>query len=191
MKRGAWPLAAIAALFVGPLVVAIVLYAGRDSFGGFAELPNPDRELIENPPSLPLVALERPDGSLTDAAWSRSRWSMIYARIGACDEPCADALRRLDAVHLALGADRDRVQTVFLAPEGSAGVPAAAGFLIGRLDVRAAAGLVGVLGPERLEQGRYFVVDPLGNLILSYPADADQSRLLEDLERLLEVSRVG
>jgi hypothetical protein len=51
--------------------------------------------------------------------------------------------------------------------------------------------LVRLLGQERLEAGRYFVVDPLGNVILTYPDDADQGRLREDLERLLDVSRVG
>jgi hypothetical protein len=61
----------------------------------------------------------------------------------------------------------------------------------GLLDRERDAELIQVLGVDRLEQGRLFVVDPLGNLILSYPPDADQARLLKDLERLLSVSRIG
>jgi hypothetical protein len=65
------------------------------------------------------------------------------------------------------------------------------GFVIGLFDVSGGDSLVDLFGRERLEQGRYFVVDPLGNIILSYPDSADQQRLLDDLERLLSVSRVG
>lgn len=191
MRRRAWPVLAVAALFVGPLLLAIGLYAARGNFGGFAHLPNPDRELIENPPGLPLVGLDRPGGTATDPGWSRSRWSLIYAKMPACEGRCEAALTRLHQVYLALGGERDRVQLVFLAPSSEAGAAAAADFLIGILDSPSGAELARVLGRDRVGAGRYFVVDPLGNLILSYPADADQSRLLKDLERLLDVSRVG
>jgi cytochrome oxidase Cu insertion factor (SCO1/SenC/PrrC family) len=191
VKRIAWPVAAVAALFIGPLLIAIGLYAARGSFGGFAQLANPDRELIESPPALPLVGLEQPDGTATGPGWSRSRWSLIYAKMSACEGRCVEALTRLHQVYQALGGDRDRVQLVFLAPSSQVGTTAAANFLIGILDSPSGAELVRLLGPERVENGRYFVVDPLGNLILSYPADADQGRLLKDLERLLDVSRVG
>jgi hypothetical protein len=36
-----------------------------------------------------------------------------------------------------------------------------------------------------------YLVDPLGNLVLRYPRDADPSRMRKDLERLLKVSRIG
>jgi hypothetical protein len=42
-----------------------------------------------------------------------------------------------------------------------------------------------------LQEGRIFVVDPLGNLVVSYPPAPNQELLLEDLERLLDVSRIG
>jgi cytochrome oxidase Cu insertion factor (SCO1/SenC/PrrC family) len=186
-----WPLALLALLFFGPFLIAVILYSGRGAVGGFGQLPNVDRELIENPETMPLVPLTLADGALTEAGWARSRWSLIYAKMPACEGRCEAALTRLHQVYLALGADRDRVQQVFLAPASEARTPAPAEFLIGLLDVPGGADLISVLGTERLEQGRFFVVDPLGNVILSYPDDADQSRLLQDLERLLEVSRIG
>ena len=36
-----------------------------------------------------------------------------------------------------------------------------------------------------------YLVDPLGNVVLRYPKDADPSRMKKDLERLLRVSRIG
>ena len=35
------------------------------------------------------------------------------------------------------------------------------------------------------------LVDPLGNLILRYPADPDIKRMANDLDRLLRASRIG
>ena len=39
--------------------------------------------------------------------------------------------------------------------------------------------------------GRLYVVDPLGNLVLSYPRAADRQGLLKDMERLLKLSHIG
>jgi hypothetical protein len=36
-----------------------------------------------------------------------------------------------------------------------------------------------------------YVVDPLGNLILRFPEDADPKRMIKDMSRLLKYSRVG
>jgi hypothetical protein len=191
VKARSWPLFAIGALFAGPFVVALLLYAGRGSFGGFEQLPNPDRELFASPPGIPLAPLRLADGSATDPGWARSRWSLIYARMRPCEASCLDALGRLHEVYLALGSERDRVRLVLLVPASAGSTRVPADFLLGILAAPGGDELVRVFGPERLEEGRYFVVDPLGNVILSYPDDADQGRLLQDLERLLEFSRVG
>ena len=36
-----------------------------------------------------------------------------------------------------------------------------------------------------------YVVDPLGNLILRFPRNPDPARMMKDLIRLLDVSRIG
>jgi len=43
----------------------------------------------------------------------------------------------------------------------------------------------------RAHRSHLFWSDPLGNLVLRYPRDADPSRMRKDLERLLKVSRIG
>jgi hypothetical protein len=40
-------------------------------------------------------------------------------------------------------------------------------------------------------QGRIYIVDPLGNLMMSYAPGADAKGMLEDLKRLLKLSHVG
>jgi hypothetical protein len=191
MKRKYWPLAALAALFFGPFLVAVLLYAGRDHLGGFALVDNPDRELIENLQAIPVQPLALHDGTTSDPAWARSRWNLIYARISPCGEDCQAALTRLRQVWLTLGRDRDRVQLIFLIPGSGLPVQTPADFLTGVLDAPDGPELERLLGPERLEEGRYFVIDPQGYIMMSFPDDADQGRLQGDLERLLDVSQVG
>jgi cytochrome oxidase Cu insertion factor (SCO1/SenC/PrrC family) len=41
------------------------------------------------------------------------------------------------------------------------------------------------------EAGRIYLVDPLGNLVLSYSADAPEKALLTDLKKLLRLSHIG
>ena len=36
-----------------------------------------------------------------------------------------------------------------------------------------------------------YLVDPLGNVMMRYPRDADPSRMKKDLARLLRASRIG
>jgi hypothetical protein len=108
-----------------------------------------------------------------------------------CEGRCASDLARLTEVYLALGRHRARVRRVLLLADEDFRMTGDPTLLVGYLDGDRDAPLVRAFGLDGLEQGRIFVVDPLGNLVMSYPPDADQSRLLEDLERLLEVSRIG
>ena len=39
--------------------------------------------------------------------------------------------------------------------------------------------------------GRLYLIDPLGNLVLSYPAAAPDKALLTDLKKLLRLSHIG
>jgi len=42
-----------------------------------------------------------------------------------------------------------------------------------------------------LADGRIYLVDPLGNWVLAWPADPDIKKLANDLGRVLRASRIG
>lgn len=174
----------LGALFLGPLLVAVALYYGP--WLDPHELPRldaPGRHLFDPPLALPPLALEPHEG-----APAALRWSLIYATMARCDAECTEELGRLRAVHLALGRRADRVRRVLIAPAAESGVEDPA-LWTGRLDANDA--LVAAVGTERLRDGEILVVDPLGNVVLAYPAGAGQQDLLDDMKRLLEVSRIG
>jgi hypothetical protein len=163
----------VAVVCLGPFVAALFLYYGPFGRTWLPQLPG-SRELLSEPLPLP------PD-------WRRggeARWQLIYARMSPCEQQCAQHLARLLQVQLALGRDRDRVHTA-LWHVGDLPDRADPELVTHALDDDVGRGVAEALGAERLKNGRVYVADPRGLVILSYPPDVEQKELLRDLERLL------
>jgi len=45
--------------------------------------------------------------------------------------------------------------------------------------------------PAGRAAGGYYLVDPLGNLVMYFRPDIDPAEMVEDIERLLKLSRIG
>jgi hypothetical protein len=45
--------------------------------------------------------------------------------------------------------------------------------------------------PVEAEVDRFYVIDPAGNLMMSYPASAEPAAIQKDLKRLLKTSQIG
>jgi cytochrome oxidase Cu insertion factor (SCO1/SenC/PrrC family) len=184
-------------MFFAPLAISFLLYYGGN---GWRPAGSTNRgELIDPARALPEVALATPAGVPTTPDFLRGKWSLVYAGEGACDQRCRDALTDSRQVRLALNQDSSRVQRVFLytgacceqdyfAREQVGLVLAAAEGDAGRELLNAFPVYGGV---DAISAGRLYVVDPLGNLMLSYAADAPAKGLLEDLKKLLKLSQIG
>ncbi len=171
---------------IGPFVLAAILYYGPWQHSALPTLPGV-RELVQPPVALPPAWFDEPAASPA----VRYRWSLIYARIAACDQQCVADLERLRQVHLALGSEVDRVRRVYLYTGDEPQFPDDRQLLVRRLDDDRGAPVLGLLGEDRLRAGRVYIADPSGNLVVSYPPSAEQKELLRDLQRLLAVSRTG
>ncbi len=174
-----------------PLAVAIWLYFSSGwRPGGGAE----HGTLIDPPRALPDTPLALPDGSVAPADALKSGWLLVFVEEEACAESCRAALADMRQVRLALDKDAGRVKRVLL----HAGACCESGFGAGEPDllVLAAAGPEGAAlrtrFPSAAGGGRgIYVVDPHGNLMMSYPASGAASGILKDLERLLRLSHIG
>ncbi len=164
----------VALVCLGPFAAALFMYYGPLGVAWLPQLPG-SRELLA--PSVPLPQ------SFRGSAASPHPWQLIYARMTPCEQPCAEHLGRLHQVQLALGRDSNRVRRVVWhvgrLPVADSELTAFA------LDDASSRALVDTLGEERMVDGRVFVADPRGEVILSYPPDVEQKELLRDLERLL------
>ena len=185
-------LAGLAALFLLPLVMALFTYYGT----GWRPAQRVNHGVLITPVrALPPVRLPRP--GVTAAAHGtafRGQWSLVYVGDGACDSPCRQALYVMRQTRLALNNDMTRVQRVFLVS-----AECCARELLGReqagLEILDAAGPAGAAllreFPSHGREHSLFVVDPLGNLMMSYDARRDPHGLLEDLKKLLKLSHIG
>ena len=185
----------LAVLFLGPLALAFWFYFG-DAFRPASHVNH--GALIVPARPLPRVSLATPGGTPTGPDFLRGRWSLVYVGAGACDQRCRDALRDTRAVRLALGRDMTRVQRVFLFDTTCCdrGWPGAdhPDVILAWLDERDGKRLLAAFpadGVPVAAAGRIYLVDPLGNLLMSYPAGADATGMLRDLERLLRLSHIG
>lgn len=183
--RGRLQLALIALVFFGPLVVAAWMYAtggltpaGRSNYGVLLE---PVAGIAELAPESPVIAIA--DGY----------WVMLYASDGACGDDCSEALYRMRQTRQMLGRDRDRVRQVFLHGETAPDRVFAANELPGLITTSdtALAGMLAGRLPEGTMPGGIYLIDPLANLVLYFPPDLDPRHLVDDMQHLLRLSRIG
>ena len=123
----------------------------------------------------------------------RGRWIMLTTTPdGRCADDCAQRLYVMRQVRLTTGKDRDRIERVLLLsadapvptlPEGHEGLQ------VLRTDAAALASLRAASAPDQTPG--ILLIDPLGNLMMRFPANPDASRMKKDLAKLLRASRVG
>ncbi|MEO0629820.1 MAG: hypothetical protein AAFY46_03715 [Planctomycetota bacterium] len=183
-RRGRLQLILLALVFFGPLAVAIALYftgGTRDgegvNYGGLLEPP------VSVEPKLHF------DSGL------RERWALIVKPSGDCDDACERALIDVRQVRLATGREIDRIERALLLSSGAAlreeTVDAHPGLIVLKAgsDARLATAIASAL--DALPADQIYIMDPIGNVILSYPMAPERKRLLGDLKKLLKLSRIG
>jgi len=171
--------AALALLFLLPLGLAFCAY-----YAGWRPAASVNHGTLITPPR-PLPPL--PAGTF------RGVWTLVYVGDGSCDADCERALLVMRQARLALNNDMTRVARVFLAT-GRCCAPALrgpgnAGLLVLDATGPAAAPVLAQFPAARAQA--VFVVDPLGNLMMSYDDRKDPHGLLEDLRKLLRLSHIG
>ena len=180
----------LALLFLLPVALSFFLYYGA---GWRPRGETNHGDLIEPPRELPSIALTRADGELLPPELLRGKWTLLFVGDGACDSACRRALYETRQVRLSLNQNMDRVQRVFLYHGTCCEQPYFAteqsGLIAAGADSSEGERLLSLF-PEA-GTGRVYVVDPLGNLMMSYPAGAAPKDIITDLKRLLRLSHIG
>ena len=189
----------LALMFFAPLGVAFYLYYGHGTWHPGGRVNAGD--LIAPPRPLPSLALPLQSSGETDAGFLKRKWTLLYVQQGPCAERCRTSLYEMRQVRLALDRDMDRVQRVFIA-EGdccdfqflreqhpdliAVRMSPAAAPLLALLPRRGADSESGGANAQCI-----YLIDPLGNLMMSYAPDANPKGMLEDMKRLLRLSSIG
>lgn len=178
----------LALLFFGPLLLAIVLYSFGDGWRPSRSVAH--GELLAAPYRLPEAVID--EAAAGAALALRGQWLLIYPGPADCGDGCRRDLVATRQVRRALGKEMGRVRRIFVA---SGGMPDLA-FLAREHPTLA------VVGAERetfellpegltLEPGDVLLADPLGNVIMRFPAGTSMRDMHADLKLLLKASHIG
>jgi len=192
-----WSLIGLVLLFVGPVLLSWVMFQTQDLWwsgttGNYGELITPAR-----PVQLP--GLQTYDGEVFDGTYLRGRWTMVILAEKPQDAGSRESLYTTRQVRTALEKDQERVQRLLVLEKPPS--PELRDEL-GRIDPE----LIVTVAPEKglapirkelspsgssANDGVVYLIDPLGNLMMRYPAGFEGKRMLKDLRRLLKVSQIG
>lgn len=188
-RSGRWKMIFVLLVCASPVVASYFAYyvirpEGRRNFG---ELINPQRPL-------PAMATQTLDGKVGQLTALKDQWLLLSVAGGDCNTRCEQNLYFQRQLRESLGREKERLDRVWLvndqAPVREVLLPALASATV----LRVAPGDVAQWlepAPGKRLQDHLFLVDPLGNLMMRFPANMDRvaaAKAKRDLERLLRAS---
>lgn len=187
LRRSRRQLVLLALVTVAPVVASyLAYYVWRpDQFKNYGELIAVT-SLIGVPAAEPLA---KPP---FDSEPLKGHWVILMVDSGNCVGACKEKLWQMRQLRLTQGKDMDRITRAWLVDDGATPASELAKEFEGTLVVQARGSpLIAKLPVGEGQRDHLFLVDPLGNLMMRFPKDADPSRIKKDLTHLLKVSRIG
>ncbi|ADP13582.1 hypothetical protein AXYL_00222 [Achromobacter xylosoxidans A8] len=197
-KRSLMPMLLVFLCSLAPIVAAIVVYMNPqwwpDESSNYGTLLSPQRPM----PVAEELRLTTLDGKPFDLQSLKGKWLLVAADGGACPESCARKLFIARNSHASQGKNVDRLARVWFitddAPVPDKVLEAYKGTVMVRVNPDQLARFLlardTAAGQPGLEVP-IWVIDPLGNLMMQYPAEADGVKVRKDISKLVYSSRIG
>ena len=185
-RAGRWKMFALFLVSAAPVIASYFTYyvirpEGRRNYG----------ELIDPQRPLPEITATDVQGRPAPLTALKDQWLLISVADSACDAACERHLYLQRQVRETLGREKDRLDWVWLRTgEADLSEPlktATAAAQVWHVDATALAQWLEP-APGRALQDHLYVVDPLGNWMMRFPADVDPKKMKSDLDRLLRAS---
>lgn len=188
-KAGRWKMIAVLLVCASPVIASYFTYyvvrpEGRRNYG---ELVTPQRPL-------PIMVTTDLNGKSGDLTALKNQWLLINVAGASCDAACQQRLYFQRQLRESLGKEKVRVDRVWLVTDMAAVdvrlKPALTEASVLRVPADALAQWLPPASGQRIEDHLY-VVDPLGNLMMRFPANMDAAgaaKAKRDLDRLLRAS---
>ncbi|PIT75601.1 hypothetical protein [Limnohabitans sp. G3-2] len=188
-RMGRWKMIAMMLICASPVIASYFTYyvirpEGRRNHG----------ELIQPQKDMPAGAAKNLQGEGVPLSSLKGQWLLVTVSSGACAERCQENLYFQRQLREILGRDKDRLDRVWLvtddAPVATTLLPALNMAHVLRLDVATVQSWIQPAAGQQL-QDHLYVIDPMGNFMMRFPANMDvsgASKAKRDLERLLKAS---
>jgi hypothetical protein len=185
-RSGRWKMILLMLVCAAPVIASYFTYyvirpEGRRNYG----------ELIDPQRPLPALSGVNAQGQTVPLTSLRDQWLLISVADSACNDLCQRHLYLQHQMRETLGRDKDRLDWVWLRT-GAADLStvlseATQAALVLRMDPSALASWLEPAAGHLIEDHLY-VVDPMGNWMMRFPADLDPKQAKRDLNRLLRAS---
>lgn len=186
-------------LFMTPAFVAWVMHNSSEE--GWRPEGTTNRGMLVHPARPLTFPSDLMVAGVSANDYLQGLWTLLYIGDGDCDDACNNSLYKMRQVNIAQNENMKRVQRLYLVRGEE--LPAALGDLLekeyskmetalfsdAQAQQMAADFMIDGVSMEGVE--RVYIIDPLGNLMMYYPAAADPGGMLKDLKKLLKYSKIG
>ncbi|MDP9109224.1 MAG: cytochrome C oxidase subunit I [Pseudomonadota bacterium] len=188
---GRWKLFAIIAVCASPMIASYLTYyvikpQSRTNYGTILRA-----DIHSIPAALQTTAL---DGTPTPLSQFEGKWILLQTDSGACAERCRSKLYDMRQLRLTQGRERDRIERVWLiddaAPLDTVLMREYDGTRMLRADHAALSSWLPT-EPGATPADHLYLIDPLGRLMMRFPAQRDPNLIKKDLGKLLRASSIG
>jgi hypothetical protein len=185
-RAGRWKMLLLLLVCAAPVIASYFTYyvirpEGRRNYG----------ELIDPQRPIPALSGVNAQGQTVPLASLKDQWLLISVADSVCSEACQRHLYLQHQMRETLGRDKDRLDWVWLRTDGAGLSPAlreaTQAAVVLQMDRSALASWLEPAAGQMLEDHLY-VVDPMGNWMMRFPADLDPKQAKRDLNRLLRAS---
>jgi len=181
-------------VFILPYVAAMTYYLAGDRL---PDVQTSNRgELVVPVQSLGSLEFDLLQGDTASINDYEGKWLVLSIAGSVCGDSCLHNLYMMRQVRKALAKDRFRVSRAMLfsgATESLQGVISDyEGTDVWLGPQESISNLIAIVDTENQGvDGRLYIIDPLGNVMMRYKPDTDPKDLLKDLQRLMKVSKAG
>lgn len=215
-KNGRWKLFAILTVCAAPLIASYITYyvikpEGRTNYGAILDprqFPQPasltvvhteqaeQEEQAEQAPQVQQAPQTQPtpEEKKVTLADLKGKWLMVQVDSGACATACQKKQYDMRQLRTAQGKESDRIERVWLTTDDVAVDPKLLVGIEGTHIIKADLGILEKWLPVDAGttiQEHIYLIDPLGNLMMRYPKEADANKIKKDLSKLLKASAIG
>jgi hypothetical protein len=189
-RLGRWKMMLVLTVCAAPMLFSYLTYyvikpGGRTNYGA---LIDPRQHPI------PQMNATGPDGKPSSLDQYKGKWVMLLSGPSTCQQECKDRLFAMRQLRLMQGKEMERVERVWLItddlPLASDLMSADEGTHLLRVSKSAVQSWLPVEAGGDASQHMY-LIDPLGNLMMRFPKDADPAKVKKDLGKLLKASSIG
>jgi glutathione peroxidase-family protein len=187
---GRWKLFAVIAICASPLIASYLTYyvirpESRTNYG-----------TLIDPRAYPMPALGTTslDGKPIELEAYKGKWIMLQVDKSDCADPCREKLYEMRQLRLTQGKDMDRIERVWLISDDQPLDTMLMREYDGTHMLRVRPDAVNGWLPAESDTSaadHIYMIDPLGNLMMRFPKNADPNKIKKDLSKLMKASRIG